>query len=62
VRALGRRVGRDRGAELVVADLRIDPISRKVWRGDKEIDLTIKEYGLLEFLMRNTGSRWFPVT
>jgi len=56
VRALGRRVGRDRGAELVVADLRIDPISRKVWRGDKEIELTIKEYGLLEFLVRNTGS------
>ena len=56
VRALGRRVGRDRGAELEVADLRIDPISRKVWRGDKEIELTIKEYGLLEFLVRNTGS------
>ena len=56
VRALGRRVGRDRGAELVVADLRIDPITRKVWRGEKEIELTIKEYGLLEFLVRNTGS------
>lgn len=56
VRALCRRVGRDRGAELVVADLRIDPISRKVWRGDKEIELTIKEYGLLEFLVRNAGS------
>lgn len=56
VRALGRRVGRDRGAELVVADLRIDPISRKVWRGEKEIELTIKEYGLLEFLVRNAGS------
>lgn len=56
VRALGRRVGRDRGAELVVADLRIDPITRKVWRGEKEIELTIKEYGLLEFLVRNAGS------
>ncbi|MCE1225022.1 MAG: response regulator transcription factor [Geobacteraceae bacterium] len=56
VRALGRRVGRDRGAELTVADLRIDPITRKVWRGEKEIELTIKEYGLLEFLVRNTGS------
>ncbi len=56
VRALGRRVGRDRGAELTVADLRIDPISRKVWRGEKEIELTIKEYGLLEFLVRNAGS------
>jgi len=56
VRALSRRIGRDRGAELAVADLRMDPISRKVWRGDKEIDLTIKEYGLLEFLVRNVGT------
>ena len=56
VRALGRRAGQDRGAELTVADLRIDPITRKVWRGEKEIELTIKEYGLLEFLVRNTGS------
>lgn len=55
VRALARRIGRDRGAELVVADLRMDPLLRKVWRGDKEIELTIKEYGLLEFLMRNAG-------
>lgn len=56
VRALARRLGRDRGAELVVADLRIEPISRKVWRGEKEIELTIKEYGLLEFLVRNAGT------
>ncbi len=56
VRTLVRRVSRDRGAELVVADLRMDPLSRKVWRADKEIDLTIKEYGLLEFLMRNAGT------
>lgn len=56
VRALARRGARDRGAELVVADLRMDPLSRKVWRGEKEIDLTSKEYGLLEYLMRNTGT------
>lgn len=56
VRALARRSGRDRAAELTVADLRLDPISRKVWRGTREIDLTTKEYGLLEFLMRNTGT------
>ncbi len=56
VRALVRRVGRDRGAELTIADLRLDPVTRKVWRADKEIVLTIKEYGLLEFLMRNAGT------
>ena len=56
VRALVRRGGRDRGAELLIADLRIDPVSRKVWRNGNEIDLTIKEYGLLEFLARNAGT------
>jgi two-component system copper resistance phosphate regulon response regulator CusR len=53
VRALLRREGRDRGAELTFADLRLDPVSHKVWRGKTEIELTAKEYGLLEYLMRN---------
>ncbi|MDA8413055.1 MAG: response regulator transcription factor [Desulfobacteraceae bacterium] len=55
VRALLRREGKDRGAEVVFADLRLDPVSHKVWRGKTEIDLTAKEYGLLEYLMRNTN-------
>ena len=54
VRALLRREGKDRGAEVVFADLRLDPVSHKVWRGKTEIELTAKEYGLLEYLMRNT--------
>ncbi len=53
VRALLRREGQDRGAEIQFADLRIDPVSHKVWRGSTEIELTAKEYGLLEYLMRN---------
>jgi len=53
VRALLRREGRDRGAEIVFADLRLDPVSHKVWRGKTEIELTAKEYGLLEYFMRN---------
>ncbi|MFO7811395.1 MAG: response regulator transcription factor [Pelovirga sp.] len=53
VKALIRRNARDRGAELLFADLRIDPVSHKVWRNDKEIDLTSKEYALLEYFMRN---------
>lgn len=53
VKALIRRNARDRGAELLFADLRIDPVSHKVWRNDKEIDLTSKEYTLLEYFMRN---------
>ena len=53
VKALIRRSEMDRGAELCFADLRIDPVTHKVWRREKEIDLTAKEYGLLEYFMRN---------
>ncbi|HEY5974539.1 MAG TPA: response regulator transcription factor [Geobacteraceae bacterium] len=53
VKALIRRSEMDRGAELHFADLRIDPVTHKVWRADKEIDLTAKEYALLEYFMRN---------
>ena len=53
VRALLRRSEMDKGAELRFADLRLDPVTHKVWRRDKEIDLTAKEYGLLEYFMRN---------
>jgi heavy metal response regulator len=53
VKALLRRTSKDRGAEIYFADLRLDPVSHKVWRSDKEIDLTAKEYGLLEYFMRN---------
>jgi heavy metal response regulator len=56
VRALLRREGADRGAEITFADLRLDPVSHKVWRGKTEIELTAKEYGLLEYLMRNTNT------
>lgn len=56
VRALLRRGEQDRGAEIRFADLRLDPVSHKVWRGEKEIDLTAKEYGLLEYLVRNPNT------
>ncbi len=53
VRALIRRGSQDRGAELFFADLRVDPVGHKVWRGNTELELTGKEYALLEFFMRN---------
>jgi DNA-binding response OmpR family regulator len=56
VRALLRRSEMDRGAEVLFADLRLDPVSHKVWRSGMEIDLTEKEYGLLEYLMRNPNT------
>ncbi len=53
VRALIRRGSSERGAEITFADLRLDPVAHKVWRADREIDLTTKEYALLEYMMRN---------
>ena len=53
VRALVRRGTQERGAEVTYADLRLDPVAHKVWRSDQEIELTAKEYALLEFFMRN---------
>lgn len=53
VRALIRRKGQDQAPRLVVADLEVDPIAHRVWRGGLEISLTNKEYALLEYLLRN---------
>jgi heavy metal response regulator len=52
VRALLRRGATALPAVLAVADLRLDPVTREVSRGDKRIDLTPKEYALLEFFLR----------
>jgi DNA-binding response OmpR family regulator len=40
---------------LVAGDLRLDPASRRVWRGDDELSLTTRETALLEYLLRNAG-------
>jgi two-component system OmpR family response regulator len=52
LRALARRGGVERPTELTVGDLRLDPASRRVWRGDVEIELSPKEFSLLETFMR----------
>lgn len=56
VRALFRRSEQDRGAEIRFADLRLDPVNHKVWRGQTEIVLTAKEYSLLAYMVRNAGT------
>jgi DNA-binding response OmpR family regulator len=53
VRALIRRGGPAPASELKAADLVVDPAAHRVWRGGKEINLTNKEYALLEYLLRN---------
>src|SRR5260370_32575887 len=57
LRALARRGPSPRPPLLKVADLVLDPASRRVWRGNREIRLTPREYKLLEFLMRRSARR-----
>ena len=55
VRALVRRGGDNKSTVLRLADLALDTISHEVKRGNAKIELTVREYRLLEFLLRNTG-------
>ena len=55
LRALIRRGGPERPVVLTAGDLVLDPARRRVERAGKEIALTPREYGLLEFLMRHRG-------
>jgi DNA-binding response OmpR family regulator len=54
LRALLRRGG-EAPTALTVGDLRIDPASRRVWRGDVEIELTSRQFDVLEYLVRRAG-------
>jgi two-component system OmpR family response regulator len=55
LRALARRAPPERPAVLEVGDLRLDPATRQVWRGEAEISLSAKEFALLETFMRRPG-------
>jgi two-component system OmpR family response regulator len=55
LRALARRPPVERPTVLEVGDLRLDPATRRVWRGDEEIQLSAKEFALLETFMRRPG-------
>jgi two-component system OmpR family response regulator len=55
VRALLRRGPSERPSVLAVGDLSLDPATRRVLLGDVEIDLTPKEFGLLELFLRHPG-------
>ena len=53
IRALLRRRPPRGAASLQVADLTLNPATREVRRGEREIELTAREFELLEYLMRN---------
>ena len=55
IRALTRRAPVERPSVLEVGDLRLDPAAHRVWRGDRELDLSAKEFALLELFMRRPG-------
>jgi len=55
VKALLRRSS-DTAGELFIDDLRVDLMARRVFRGNREITLTPKEFSLLEYFLRNKGN------
>ena len=55
LRALTRRAPIERPPVLEVGGLRLDPAAHRAWRGDRELDLSAKEFALLELFMRRPG-------
>ena len=56
LRSLTRRGVSPRPPSIVVDDLRLDPADHSVFRGEQPIELTTKEFALLEYLMRRAGT------
>jgi len=55
LRALTRRGQQQRPALLAVGDLRLDPAGHVAWRGETELNLSAKEFALLELFLRHPG-------
>jgi two-component system OmpR family response regulator len=55
LRALARRGPVERPVVLEVGDLKLDPATRQVWRGEAEVELSAREYALFEAFMRRPG-------
>ena len=55
LRALARRVPAERPVVLEAGDLRLDPGAHRAWRGETELQLSSKEFALLESFMRRPG-------
>ena len=55
LRAVLRRGAQERPVVLSAGDLRYDPASRRVWRGEHEVEMTARELALLDLLMRRKG-------
>lgn len=55
IRALPRRDPRARTPLLEYRDLRLDPLVQVVWQGTRRVELTAKEFGILEYFLRHQG-------
>ena len=55
LRALVRRAPAERPVELAAGDLRLDPAAHRAWRGATELELSTKEFALLELFLRRAG-------
>ncbi len=55
LRALVRRAPGERPTLLEASDLRLDPAARRAWRGETELELSTKEFAMLELLLRRRG-------
>jgi len=55
LRALTRRGRQERPTVLTAGDLRLDPACHRVWRGDTPVELTPRQFSMLEFLLTRAG-------
>ena len=53
LRALLRRDSDEKSPEIMLGDLVLDPAAHKAWRAEQQLELTAKEFALLEYFMRN---------
>jgi DNA-binding response OmpR family regulator len=55
IRALTRRADQSSAAQLEVGDVRLDLLGRRAWRGERVMELSNREFALLEYLLRHPG-------
>ena len=55
IRALTRRTDQPQASKLEAGDLKMDLLSHRVWRGDRQVELSSREFDLLEYFMRHPG-------
>jgi DNA-binding response OmpR family regulator len=55
LRSLMRRESGRKSGDLLIDDLRLDPAAHSAWRAETPLDLTAKEFALLEYMMRNSN-------